>query len=69
MQSQKPSYFKDIILLTLLIGSFFAIQLGTRPLSVPDEGRYAEIPREMAATNDFITPRLDGVKYFEIYDK
>lgn len=31
----------------------------------PDEGRYAEIPREMLETGDFVTPRLNYVPYLE----
>jgi len=39
--------------------------LGSYPLLEPDEGRYAEIPREMLERGDFVTPRLNGVLYFE----
>ncbi|HEX4963896.1 MAG TPA: phospholipid carrier-dependent glycosyltransferase [Thermoanaerobaculia bacterium] len=39
--------------------------LGSVPLLDPDEGRYAEIPREMLQRHDFVTPHLDGVLYFE----
>ncbi|MFA5072439.1 MAG: phospholipid carrier-dependent glycosyltransferase [Nitrospirota bacterium] len=56
---------RDLILLAILGGIFFTIMLGNRPLSVPDEGRYVEIPREMVVSGDYLTPRLNGVKYFE----
>src|SRR5436305_9405565 len=37
----------------------------TRRLAHPDEGRYSEIAREMAESGDWVTPRLNGLKYFE----
>ena len=37
----------------------------SRPLANPDEGRYSEISREMAVNGDWVTPRLNDLKYFE----
>lgn len=53
-----------IFLALLLIGVWFGT-LDMRKLVRPDEGRYAEIPREMVVTGDWVTPRLNGIKYFE----
>jgi 4-amino-4-deoxy-L-arabinose transferase-like glycosyltransferase len=39
--------------------------LGARPLFNPDEGRYAEIPREMQSGGDWVIPHLDGLAYIE----
>ena len=60
-----PSWSRDLLLLTLAFGALFFFRLGSYPLSNPDEGRYAEIPREMVASGDYVTPRLNGVVYFE----
>ncbi|MGH8013485.1 MAG: glycosyltransferase family 39 protein, partial [Candidatus Binataceae bacterium] len=39
--------------------------LGRPALWEPDEGRYAEVAREMIVRSDYITPRDDWVRYFE----
>lgn len=54
--------------LLVLLFAFAVLWFGTldyRKLVKPDEGRYAEIAREMVATGDWLTPRLNGIKYFE----
>jgi hypothetical protein len=51
--------------LLLFFGIFYFWNLGGHGLLEPDEGRYAEIPREMIERGDYITPTLNYVKYFE----
>lgn len=63
--SDQRAWIADLLILTSFLGLFFCFQLGRRALWSPDEGRYSEIPREMLVTGDYITPRLNGVKYFE----
>lgn len=55
----------DYTVLTIFLSSLFFAFLGNRPLASPDEGRYAEIPREMVESGEYITPHLNGLKYFE----
>lgn len=62
---EEKTVFRDSIGIALLCALLFGFMLGNRPLSAPDEGRYTEIPREMVQSGDYITPRLNGVKYFE----
>ncbi len=57
--------WRDVLWLLVVLSIWFGAALGNRALWEPDEGRYAEIPREMLATGDYVTPRLNGVKYFE----
>ncbi len=42
-----------------------SIGLGAFPLLDPDEGRNAEVGREMALTNDYVMPRLDALPYLD----
>ena len=52
-------------LLVLLLVAAWLASLAARPLYKTDEARYGEISREMAQSGDWVTPRLNGFKYFE----
>jgi len=56
---------KDLLWLTAVFGLLCFFVLGRAALDPKDEGRYAEIPREMVLAHDYVTPRLDGIAYFE----
>jgi 4-amino-4-deoxy-L-arabinose transferase-like glycosyltransferase len=51
-------------LLVLTLCTFF-ILLGSRGLNEPDEGRYAEISREMIETGDWLVPHFWYVPHFD----
>jgi 4-amino-4-deoxy-L-arabinose transferase-like glycosyltransferase len=67
MLLQNPVKRKILFLLAIIavLYLFFFYNLGSYSLKEPDEGRYAEIPREMVETGDYIVPHLNYVRYFE----
>ena len=54
-----------ILVLLLIYTLLWFGTLNYRHLIPSDEGRYAEMAREMIVTGDWITPRYNGYKYFE----
>lgn len=54
-----------LLFLFLIFTLIYLLPIGFRPMIVPDEVRYAEIPREMIETGDWTVPRLNGLRYFE----
>src|SRR5262249_8915017 len=59
------SWSGDVRWLMLGFGILYFLFLGRLPLANPDEARYAEIPREMLARGDWVTPQLNAVPSFE----
>jgi 4-amino-4-deoxy-L-arabinose transferase-like glycosyltransferase len=51
--------------LAAVLAVIWLASLAGRPLFNPDEGRYAEIPREMLAGGDWVIPHLNGLDYIE----
>jgi len=47
----------------LLVGFVYWFRLGSMPLFEPDEARYGEVAREMLETGDWVTTRVNYVRY------
>ncbi len=65
MTKETVPFYQKPILLIVLAGIFWFAMLDYRDLIDPDEGRYAEVAREMLSTGDWVTPRLNGYKFFD----
>jgi 4-amino-4-deoxy-L-arabinose transferase-like glycosyltransferase len=63
--SALPLSRTTLFLLLMALAIIWFVPLGWRHLLPSDEGRYAEMAREMFTTGDWITPRYNGYKYFE----
>ncbi|RQR45656.1 MULTISPECIES: glycosyltransferase family 39 protein [unclassified Burkholderia] len=63
--SRLPLNRITLVLLLVALAIVWFAPLGLRHLIPSDEGRYAEMAREMFVTGDWITPRYNGYKYFE----
>jgi 4-amino-4-deoxy-L-arabinose transferase-like glycosyltransferase len=59
------TWLTDLLFISLFFAIAYGAFLGSYPLFIPDDARYVEISREMARSGDYLTPRLDGLKYFE----
>jgi 4-amino-4-deoxy-L-arabinose transferase-like glycosyltransferase len=57
-------YRVELLIAVVLSAIWFSV-LQYRTLLEPDEGRYAEIPREMLAQGDWVVPHLNGMQYLE----
>ncbi len=62
--SLKKGWIKDLLAIFFVAAMLYLGFAFLRPIFNPDEGRYSEIPREMIASGDYVTPRLNGLPYF-----
>ena len=65
MQGQSKASASAVWWMVAMVLAVWFLTLNIRHLLPSDEGRYAEIAREMFASGDWVTIRYNGLKYFE----
>ena len=65
IMSEKQKTALYIFLLCAIAGFLFFYRLGIRGLAEPDEGRYAEVAREMLESGDWLIPRMNYIVHME----
>lgn len=58
-----PSWLRTLPIKLGLISVWLFVCATVRFLSIPDEGRYADISRHMFESGDWLVPRLDGLPF------
>ena len=65
-RASKPSFWQRTPLVLAVLSLLLLLwQLGAYGLIDVDEGRYAEVPREMFLSGDWLTPRLNFLNFFD----
>lgn len=62
---KRPIHSRWLVAACALVSVSFAFRLDGYPLLEPDEGRNAEVAREMAASNNYAVPHLNQLPYVD----
>jgi 4-amino-4-deoxy-L-arabinose transferase-like glycosyltransferase len=65
LKDVSPFPLRHILLLMIVAACMFFAGLGRLPLLEPDEGRNAEVAREMLVAGDWITPHYNTLTYLD----